>query len=164
MNERPTKRELIEKEVDRLIKNNFIAKHDFSDYGTHARFVNNVKKGAITFNTTATVYGRTFEDLEEAKEFAKEETLRVLYELADNPPVLFFEYDEGVTPLFDGWPGVKIPKRQTWEKIYNILERKYGATTREAVENYVLRYSNTLDAGVHFHLVLDINYNPKVED
>lgn len=167
MKERPTVKEMIEKEVNELVEYAFEAYRGpgFLEGHTTVRLRKEEETNrGLTFKTTVTVYGTDFDNFEIAKIHAKEETIRALTLLAKNRPVMVFDYDEGTTPIFDGWPGAKIPKKETWEKIYKFLGRKYGPTAEEAVRNYVLTYSNTFDKGVPFHFVLDIEYNPKVEE
>lgn len=166
MNDRPTKTEIIEREVNALVELGFEAYRGpgYREGDVTVRTMTEKRTNlGLTFETTVTVYGKVFTDFAAAKEYAKNETVAALTKLAENRPAMVFDYDEGTTPVFDGWPGAKAPNRDTWEKIYDYLRRQYGPTTEAAVRNYVLAYSNTSDAGVPFNFVLDINYNPKVE-
>lgn len=159
----PTKNEIIAREVDKLIECAFEESRDFDDRKIFRK--EEARKIAFTFKTKVEVFGEEFYDFEDAKHYARKEAIEALTVLAENPPVMFFEYDEGITPHFEGgWPGVKYPTPKTWEKILYTLKRKYGETTKEAVKYFVLKEGNTIAYGVPFGFVLDINYNPKKEE
>ncbi len=165
MSTKLTKAEIIEREVNKLVELAFEAYRgpSYREGDVTVRQMQEKQTNlGLTFETTVTIYGKVFTDFAAAKEYAKTETVNALVKLTENPPVMVFDYDEGTTPIFDGWPGVKYPKRDTWEKIYAFMLRKYGPTTEAAVRNYVLKEGNTSAAGVPFTFIVDVNYNPKV--
>ena len=151
--------ETIKKEVDKLVEDNFVVAKDYTGDWGDTYFEETKKKGPLTFKTTVTVFGKPFENLEDAKAFTKERALEILEKLVNNRPFIYLtEKDDGVTPVLDGWPGWKHPTEKGWEKIYNILAREYGPDTRDVVENYVKKRTHTIANGVPFNRVLNITF------